>query len=504
MKNGDIVRVFQVVRKYDNVVYLQGNVARAGSYEFRPGMKVSDLITGPAMLVPEKDWKPGQAPEPLSSAEAPADGARGDGEKAGHRQFPEPCWEYALIRRISQPDLRVEYIPFDLGKAVLKKDPAEDKALLSQDTVIVFSKWDFAEAPMVRIGGAVNKPGTYPLAPGMRLRDLVSIAGGVKPYAFRDKAELHRVVYEGAGQRTERVDVVLADALKGAGAANLELRERDHLFVRSVPERKEDATVTLSGEVRFPGTYPIKPGEKLSSVLQRAGGYTDLAYLRGTVFLRDSVRKLQQERIDEMLANLELELSRSAASAAATGASQEAIAAASEQAQWQKRLLERLRSVKAAGRVVVAMGPADEMQGTARDLALEDGDSIAVPTRPGTVNVLGAVHNQTAFLWTKSSTYEHYLQLAGGPTKAADKGGLYVVRADGSVVSRRQGGSSLRWDSEHRRWVSGRLSGMDIEPGDTVIVPENLEKVAWLRDTKDATQILYQIAVATGVLILAF
>jgi len=564
LSDGDVVRVFSVIRKTANVVYLAGNVARPGAFRFRKGMRVSDLIGDLQMLVPEKAWRAGRAPvqldpntgkpvepagleddrrrksgrrptEPKSRAGRrsksrdsalkkatgragrdgetpggePKDGAEDDeedGESGGKPVlFPEPFWKHALIRRISRPRLEVRYIPFDLGKALLEKKRGSDPLLASGDTVIVFSKWDFVKRPMVRIGGAVNRPGAYALTPGMSLRDLVGIAGGLKPYAYRSEAELLRVHYDEKGQREERMLVKLGRELAGKGAEKpLALRERDHLFVRSIPEHKPAATVTLAGEVRFPGTYPVRKGEKLSSLIRRAGGYTDQAYLAGAEFTRESVRKLQQERLDQMLARLETELSRSAAAAAQKGLGEEAVKAAGEQAAWQTRLLGQLRAAKAKGRVVVRLAAVDSLAGSPSDLVLEKGDFLRIPRRPNTVNVLGSTHNQNAYIWNGKATYRYYLKMAGGPTKYADRKGIYVIRADGSVASLRQGGRGVRWDAERRRWVSGGLKGMPLQPGDTIVVPEELDHVAWLRNTKDITQILYQIAVATGVVIMAF
>ncbi len=542
LRDGDIVRVFSVVRKISNAVYLAGNVARPGTYRFKKGMRVSDLISDLEMLVPEKEWKSGDAPRPIepeskkprlkSREKKPVgtspgrdrdvsredrgrdsagrsenkEGKSGDEDEEDRpaKAFPQPYWEHALIRRITRPQLRVEYIPFNLGKALLKKDRSADLPLFPGDTVIVFSKWDFAKRPTARVAGAVNRVGAYPLTPNMTVRDLVSVAGGLKRHAYRAQAELLRVHFEEAGQREERILLDLSKILSGDAAQNLKLRERDQLFVRSVPEYKSAARVKLSGEVRFPGTYPIRRRERLSSLIERAGGYTDRAYLLGAEFTRESVRKIQQQRIEQMLTRLETQLSRTAAGAAQTGVTKEAIEAASEQAAWQQTLLGRLRSVKAKGRVVLKLAQIDKLKGSSYDIFLEDRDAINIPARPDTVNVLGTVHNQNAYLWKKKATYKYYLRLAGGPTRFASKKGIYVIRADGSVTSLRQGRRGLRWDPEHRRWVSGGLGSAPLAAGDTIVVPEELDHVAWLRNTKDITQILYQIAVATGIVVLAF
>ncbi|MHC4915943.1 MAG: SLBB domain-containing protein, partial [Planctomycetota bacterium] len=311
LRDGDVVRVFSVLRKPVNVVYLAGNVARPGAYRLAKDMRVSGLIRDLGMLVPEEAWKAARPPAP---SEAPAGTPKaGTGPET---VFPEPYWDYALIRRVTRPRMQVEYIPFNLGRALLGKSPADDMKLQPADTVVVFSRWDFVARPMARVGGAVNRPGGYPLTPNMTLRDLVGLAGGLKRYAFRGQAELLRVHYEEDGQREERLLLDLGEALAGKAEHNFKLQERDHLFVRSVPEHRPAETVTLGGEVRFPGTYPLRKGERLSSLIERAGGYTERAYLNGAVFKRESVRRIQQDRIKQMLVRLETELSRSAAAAA--------------------------------------------------------------------------------------------------------------------------------------------------------------------------------------------
>ena len=167
-------------------------------------------------------------------------------------------------------------------------------------------------------------------------------------------------------------------------------------------------------------------------------------------------------------------------------------------------MLARMRTAKAKGRVVIDLRSPEELADSSHDLLLEAGDRIVIPRRPSTVNVLGAVYNQNAFVWQEKASYSKYVEQAGGITEDADRKSIYVIKVDGSVVSMSQGRSGYRWDQENRRWVRGGLTGMKLEPGDTIVVPEKIVRGSGVRVAKDITQILYQIAVATGVLITAF
>ncbi|MEW6611879.1 MAG: sugar ABC transporter substrate-binding protein, partial [Pseudomonadota bacterium] len=206
------------------------------------------------------------------------------------------------------------------------------------------------------------------------------------------------------------------------------------------------------------------------------------AFLFGASLTRDSVRRLQQERLKETLDNLEQEINQSAARAAAQALSPDAAAAARAQYEAQRALLARLRQAQPQGRIVLGLAPDARDVGALPELPLEDGDRLVVPVKPVLVNVMGTVYNQNAFIYKPKADIGDYLAQAGGPTRDGDKGSLYVIRADGSVVSNRQ-----------RGWFSG-LEGEPALPGDTVVVPLQTQRVAWLRELRDITQIVMQIA----------
>ena len=329
------------------------------------------------------------------------------------------------------------------------------------------------------------------------MKDLVSMAGGVKYYAYDKEAELTRLTITEKGPETAKIIVNLESAMRGDAATNVPLQENDYLFVRTVPEWKLYNIVNITGEVRFPGAYTIAKGEKLSSLLERAGGFTNRAYLKGAVFTREPVKELQQKRIDEMVVRLEKELLVQGVSSISAAASPEEARIKETELKQIKDLIEKMRTVKASGRMVIALDQPETLKKTPYDIELTEGDSLIIPQNPQSVQIMGAVFNQTAFVYNKGKNIESYVKLAGGYTENADKKKLYVFKADGTAVKPEGGGLFLFGDDTYR-------TGKDLEPGDTIVVPEKLERIAWLREFKDITQILYQIAVTAGVIIVAF
>ena len=350
---------------------------------------------------------------------------------------------------------------------------------------------------VVRISGAVQREGEYGFRQGMSVKDLVSMAGGVKYYAYDKEAELTRLTITEKGPETTKIIVNLESAMRGDAAATVPLQENDYLFVRTVPEWKLYNIVNITGEVRFPGAYTIAKGEKLSSLLERAGGFTNKAYLKGAVFTREPVRELQQKRIDEMVTRLEKELLVQVVSSVSAATSPEEARIKETESKQMKDLIEKMRTVKASGRMVIALDQPEALKKSPSDIELTEGDSLFIPQNPQSVQIMGAVFNQTAFVYNKGKNIESYVKLAGGYTENADKKKLYVFKADGTAVKPEGGGLFLFGDDTYR-------TGKDLEPGDTIVVPEKLERIAWLREFKDITQILYQIAVTAGVIFVAF
>ena len=389
----------------------------------------------------------------------------------------------------------------DLEKVLTGRGP--DLPLVDGDLVRIFPVSGVV-AKVVRIGGAVSNPGEFGLRESMRIKDLLHFAGGPLYMANLDQAELTRVYVTPQGPETRRININLRKALAGNSRENILLKHDDYLFVRTVPEWDLYKFVELKGQVKFPGRYTITVGETLSSVLRRAGGFTDKAYPKGAFFTRQAVKATQQEHLNKAIDRIEAEMLAIASEATQTELSAEEAKRQSEYVRHQRQLLAKLREIQALGRIVVRLDDPERMRGTPQDIELQEGDSLYIPQIQQSVNVLGAVYNPTAVIYSPHRTVKEYITMAGGPTDIADTGSVYVIKVNGSAVSRhavKWFGSS--WDGTDYTFHIGGLSSMRLDPGDSIIVPEKLERIAWLREIKDIASILGQIALMAGVAVAA-
>ena len=454
----DTVKIFAVDTLLHDHVRLTGYILRPGEYAIKPGMRVSDLL-------PRKDL------------------------------LPEFYGDVAEITRFTLPGLRPEKIYFNLDKA-LAGAPEHNLELREFDSVRIYSRWEMEEMPTVRISGEVQRPGVYRIFENMSLSDLVYTSGNLKKTAFLKSAEIIRSVISKEGVKSHIINVDLDAALHGSAADNVLLKDMDEVVVRRIPDWKEetDRYVTLSGEVRFPGVYPILKGEKLSSLLERAGGYTDKAYLKGAKFTRRLVAENQQKRMDEVLSRTEQDLAQKQTELASVAASKEELEATKTALDGLRRTLEKLKAAKAEGRVSITLAPLDRLPESSSDVVLMGGDALAIPQSSEAVMVLGEVYNPSTAIYTPGADVAHYLKKAGGPTDRALEEEMYVIRADGTVQSSRESKRFLFYDG---------FSSMVLESGDTVVVPQRVDKIAWVRDIKDIATIIGQIALAAGVLVAA-
>ncbi len=440
LQDGDVIAIHNIKDALVNVVELKGNVQRPGFYEVKDGTRLSDIITNP-----DKDLK------------------------------METEFDFALIKRRIPPAYEQELIFFDLGRAVLENDKSEDVILKPADEITIFSKTELAGKPEVTIRGAVNKPDKYRFYPNMTVSDLIKLAGGLKYYAYRGETELTRVRPTPDGPEFKREFINLENAMKDHPDHNLELSRNDFIIVRPVPDWRLYDTVKITGEVQFSGTYTVKKGESLTSLISRAGGLTQDAYLRGTVFSRESVRERQREQIEEMVQRLEREVL--APRSLPADASETDARAHEQERRRLNRLISQMRDTEPDGRVVIAMQ--DKPGERLYDIELEDGDTLYIPRKPETVTVMGAVHNETAFVHDPGKRYRDYIDLAGGVTRHADRRRTYIIRVDGTVVQ------------PNRRYR--------MQPGDAVVVPERIEIVRVRREVREILDILYKTAVTAAV-----
>ncbi|MCL5884150.1 MAG: SLBB domain-containing protein [Deltaproteobacteria bacterium] len=405
--------------------------------------------------------------------------------------------ERAEIVRVDE-NRNYKTIYFHLGKA-LEGDPAENVPLESEDHLRVHSLLETKYRKTVTASGEVNRPGDYVLTEGMRLADLLFKAGGFKESAYGREAEIVRRSIAPGGElvKTQTLVVSPERALSGDANFDVPLQEYDLLVVRQIPDWSVKIQVTLAGEVRFPGVYTLRKGERLSSLLTRAGGFTPDAYLKAAQFTRASTQKTQQEAIDKLISDLELEVAQKA-QAAGGALDKEDVEANRELMNARRALIEQLRKAKAKGRVVIRLAETEQLKGTSADILLEDGDRLDVPKKANVVNVVGRVYNPTGVVYDPANDrLGYYLRTVGGPTESADQDHIFMIKADGSVVTRDNVDSGFSV-------FSGGLMSARVEPGDSIVVPEKLIQTRVMKDAKDITQILFQIAVTTGVLIALF
>jgi len=371
-------------------------------------------------------------------------------------------------------------------------------ALQNGDLVKVFAVHESQNT--VTLSGAVVTAGDYAIIPKItKLKDVLAKAGGILYYASH-KAELTRVKATQSGPETELMEIDLSRALEGDPDHNIPLEINDYLIVRTVPEWRLYNTMIIGGEVRFPGTYTIEPGDTISSIIKRAGGYTDKAYLRGTMFLRESVRKLQQENLTVMITRFERDILAEGAAQVSTALTSEEIQAKTAEIEQQRAFIQSLKQVKATGRMSIYLAHLRLLKGSEFDLELEAGDSLFIPKVNNVVNVIGSVmSSRSSFIYSSKMGYKDYIYKAGGYSRHADKKNVYVLKVDGTAL--KLGKGSVRWNDSQSRWELSAFGAdiKEIEPGDSIVVPEKIDRIAWMREFKDLTQILYQIAVAAAV-----
>ena len=387
-------------------------------------------------------------------------------------------------------------IYFHLGKA-MAGDPQENILLQDEDQVRIHSIREASFRRTVSVAGEVKQPGDFILTQGMKLSDLLFKSGGFMESSYTREAELiRREINDQRNLVSTRTIVVYPDrAVAGEAEADIPLMADDFLYVRQIPEWEEKVLVTLAGEFRFPGTYAVKKGERLSSVIKRAGGYTNGAYTKAAVFARVSTQETQQEAIDKMIEELEISIAEKAQEAGAA-LNREDVEYNRQLLEARRGLLAQFKKVKAQGRVIIKLSDPEAMVGNSDDIFLEDGDRLFVPPKMNVVNVVGRVYNPTGVVYDPSNdTVSHYLKKVGGPTDNADRDNIFVLKANGSVVSRSNAGGNF---------LTGGFMSSRIEPGDSIVVPQKLVEVRTMKDIKDLTLILYHIAVAVGVLTLVF
>jgi polysaccharide export outer membrane protein len=544
IENMDVVKLFPIYEVTKNVVRLGGHVVRPGTYQLKPAMRIRDLIPSYEQFLPEPsleyaeivryEWPTmARTVVPFSISEMMGGNPhhnlalqdRDEIRVYPAARFHDPRFvtisgavrhpgRYRLYERmtvlelihqagdpttdalVSRAEIRRKVPNDDAGFArqlvyfrldqLLAGNEDERKVLEADDEVVIYAKGDAKVLPQVAVRGEVKKPGLYPLLRDMRVKDLLFEGGLTRESALR-QAELIRVASSDASGEVRRtvtpldLDQVLAEE----PSQNLPLQADDELLVKQVGELKREYRIALAGEVPYPGTYAIRAGERMSSLIRRAGGFTDKAYLRGAVFTRESVRASQERQLQEFTASHTQRITSEAAAIATGGLSKDEAEAAKFELTTRQEAIKLLASKTVLGRVVIRLDQPDALEGTSDDLVLEDGDKLVVPQPPSSVAILGSVRNPTAVVARVGQTVGDYVAMAGGYLPNADRKAVYVVRADGSSVS-----------PDHVK---------HIEAGDAILVPPQVEaKYRPLPLWRDIATIVGQFAVGIAAMVVIF
>jgi protein involved in polysaccharide export with SLBB domain len=377
---------------------------------------------------------------------------------------------------------------FEESLAEIKKDPTRNLTLFDGDIVRIFPI--IQESNEVVVAGAVGIPGGFGVTSGVtRVKDVLEQAGGLLYYAL-EQGELTRIRVTQNGPQTEYIGLDFKKALAGDLTHNIPLERNDYILVKAVPEWRIYGKVRIRGEVRFPGEYTLSRGDTIRTLVERAGGFTERAYLKGTVFTRESVRLLQKKRLSETVDRLEQRVLSAGAGTIATALSPEAVLLQKGVLEQRQELLDKLRLVEPLGRVSLEFDSHGGLNGFSLDMSLEEGDTLFIPERPSSVQVMGSVYNPGSYIYAPRFSLSQYLKKSGGVDQYADEGEVYILKMDGTAVSRRSRSSFFIFN-----WITSP----SLDPGDTIVVPEEIDKIAWLRDIKDVVHILYEVAIAAGV-----
>jgi protein involved in polysaccharide export with SLBB domain len=490
LQDGDVIRVISISPRFENAVTLRGSVANPGRFPWKKGMRLSDLIPDKDMLLSRAFWNAqnrvigGCEPERPAELTAPSygqtpremqlapNGAAQAGQGAGYPQTPYPQTPYAQTPYPQTPYPQTPYAQPPYAQTPYPQTPKEMQLAAGA-------------AAQAGQGGQVVQQRALQSAPLTSVQELTQPCSRT----IGSETELSRDIRRAAPeinfdyaliQRLNEVDLTTRLipfdlgklVLQHDPEADLELEAGDIVTIFTqrdvrVPQQKQAKFALVEGEVHAPGVYKIQAGDTLRSVIRRAGGVTPDAYLFATELTRESAR-IEQQRI--------LRQSTSAMTA---------------QSDAQRQLLERLQGATATGRIVLQMSPAATQIDAYPDIVLEDGDRIIIPYQLKTVNVIGAIYNQSAYMYHSGLRVRDYLKMAGNGTRTADMKYLLVLRADGSIVGR-PGGATGFWRES--------VQDARIYPGDTIVVPTKVSSGLLIQSLKDWTQIGSQIAITAAAL----
>nr|WP_091983215.1 SLBB domain-containing protein [Pseudoalteromonas denitrificans] len=326
------------------------------------------------------------------------------------------------------------------------------------------------EAELISVNGKVRYPGIYPLVKNANMDHAIKAAGGLLESAYIENAEVTRINND-TESRIEHIKL----NLRNENDAVYLLKSKDTINIFTMPNWQEDRYIQLVGEVKFPGKYTIKRGEKLSSILERAGGFTDLAAPNSAIFTRESIRLKERTQLSKLANDLRREI--------ATRSFQSSVTDSSMNYDDTNKLLNDLSKVEALGRLVIDLPSVFD---GSIDVELQNDDTLYVPIVQSTINVIGEVNLAVSHLYQKNLSLEQYIQRSGGLKQRADSDRIYIIKANGSVQLPKESSWFAVSDTTY------------LSPGDTIVVPLDTEHMDKLTLWSTATQIVYQLGLAAA------
>jgi protein involved in polysaccharide export with SLBB domain len=484
LKDGDIVRVFSIVPRFEDTVTLRGNVANPGRYPWKPGMRVRDLIPNTQALLTRRYWRNRAAIVNGRATEYPVGTELPQNALPASQQLRPNGATTNSGGAANNLDTTRNYSPQDMPDGMGSSDMTDALYAQSQQNAAAESA-----KPGVRTGLAAQ-----PTLDNSNASTVKDVAEDVRRYAPQinwDYAIIQRVNPEDLSSRliwmSPRKAIIEHDE-----ASNLELKPGDIVTIFSqrdisVPQADRAQYVIVEGEVMRPGVYKLEINETLRSVLRRAGGLTPNAYIYGSQFTRESARIDQQKSLDELANTMEVQTRQSAVSVAASSAPGDL----PQMLAAQQAIITQLRNTRASGRVALSVRPKDKTIGDFPDMVLEDNDRLMIPHTPSTVSVVGDVYNPGSFLFEPRNTAGAYLEIAGKGKPQSDLHHAFVLRANGIVVAA---------NNVNGVFTGSKFNRIHLYPGDQIVVPYKLPTGAFVRSLRDWTQISGQLALTAAAL----
>ncbi|MFZ0416962.1 MAG: SLBB domain-containing protein [Candidatus Sulfotelmatobacter sp.] len=488
LQDGDIVRVFSIVPRFEDTVTLRGNVANPGRYPWKPGMRISDLIPNAQALLTRRYWRNraaivnGRATEyPVQLSPPQTQSNRSTSNQQPSNGTAPNGTATPGVQDTTQNPNSPETLPDAAGSSNLA------------DAIYAQNEQNPSESDSSKGGNPPSQAASSnPNNPNPNtVRDIAEDVRRYAPEINWDYAIIQRVNPIDLSSKLLWMSPRKA-ILEHDEASNLELQPGDIVTIFSqrditVPQTERSQYVIIEGEVRRPGVYKLETNETLRSVLQRAGGLTPNAYVYGSQLTRESARVDQQKSLDQLATTMEVQIRQSAVSVAAStspGELPQLLAA-------QQAIIDQLRSTRASGRVALPVKPKDNTLTDFPDMVMEDSDRLTIPHTPSTVSVVGNVYNPGSFIYEPRSTAGAYLEIAGKGKPQSDMHHAFVLRANGVVVAANN--------------VNGVFKGTKFDhirmyPGDQIVVPYKLPTGAFVRGLRDWTQITSQLAITAAAL----